>query len=1665
MGIPKFYRYISERYPCLNETLKEHQMPEFDNLYLDVNGIIHGCSHPNDAEVSFRITEEDIFKNIFRYIELLFRMIQPQKLFFIAIDGVAPRAKINQQRGRRFRAAKDAEIQEAKARAEGIEIPKEKRFDSNAITPGTAFMYKVNEHLRYFVTYKISSDKLWQKCKVIFSGSEVPGEGEHKIMDYIRYMKAQPDYDIHTKHCLYGLDADLIMLGLCTHELHFTLLREEVTYDKKQTKILTPEKTKFCLFHISLLREYINHEFSQLREKLSFSYDLEKIIDDWILMGFLVGNDFIPHLPNLHIAHGALSILYEVYIDVLPTLEGYINEAGTLKLDRFEKFMERLSSFDILKFSEHYADLKYLEGKMGRPLTETEKVNHRKSESSEQNSSPKKAQDKRFNAFIKAVDEMSIGTEDELRDDESDSETYTMEFVQHKRDYYINKLKYEEIDEDFLRSQAEGYVTALQWNLHYYYNGCCSWTWYYPHHYAPYISDIKDFKNLKLEFELGEPFLPFEQLLAVLPPYSKELLPSAFQPLLTEEQSPIIDYYPMDFETDLNGKTLEWEAVILIPFIDATRLVDAMAPHYDKLTPEEKARNKHGPMYCYTHTEENLGVYKAVEYFPDIISHAKALAINREDLIVPEEKLVKGLCPGVQIELYYPGFPTLRYIEHTATLEKAKVKVFQRQSLRESMILHLTPPSELDLTTIASELLGKTVFVNWPHLTEAQVTGVSNCDTKLSLINPQMDYCNENINKEELKGSLVTQWNMIKKHITETYIGRLGIEIGKINVLVYVRPFIGSKYVFSNHTKLYLEKQWSEMQTVHAYQTIVKDISVHCPDVVLYKTVDDIFVPGSICFMLAHPYYGAMGKVRDPAIYKKSGRINVFVITMLEPSLDWVKQVQADIRTQYMQGSIAARRLGISSLLLSKITGTIYVKKSPDEFQTDDTKYNIGLNLKFTKKNEEIPGYTRKENGQWLYSSKVIDLIRDYMVKCPDLFERLSQNITNDFFMEENLFNKDTGEMSDIMAWLKEQLQGVENRACGVEALDPSVVKNIEEEVDAFLKTQNNTNRIVEMQVKPHLLFKPDLHLRNVPPDPKAQTRLLDRICCVKENFTVPLGYKGTVIGLQKMENFLDTMYDVVFDKTFVGGFSVGGCSEFRGYRLGPTDFINISYGQRIKHGKAGTPETTAESIDASKLASNQKAQSCANASAFASYRKKNNLPAEPSTSPKLRIIQKNTDDTSQNIQLSPATNLYKWKRYNSQDPQNVVNVRETYRTDRDVQQNTPSQNTQYKPSTMKPTSEFQALWNELHKIQKPSETVPQASMGSKVKPVTKNFPENSPQDPSAFLKAMLKISDGNTQQNAQAGISKTPFNFSVPQEENKTLDTPPLVQQLFDHARQTEKVKDEKTSIWYCSQLLNYYQLSGVGMPRYSYFTDGETNLIRAHILLPDKRVFVGDPCVNQQEAAGSAAKKVYRELKLANVLPNMKILLPPPQHWYSSRQNSSWLPNVRPASTVPYPHYPPKPQPPPHFPQWTPKTQHNQGYQQASGVINTPSNQYKSRSKLNHNETKTEIKNPTSFVPLQAQKKSRNITNKQTGNKDTNQCAKDNLQSVVQQKKKELPTKTIKETETGSTTSEKPKQAQSSSQQVQNTQNVIKPKKSRVAAKFCIPSQTEENHSKNTT
>jgi 5'-3' exoribonuclease 2 len=233
MGVPAFYRWLSEKYPKIVQDILEERVPnqpnsnvpllplniqgpnpngiECDNLYIDMNGIIHPCSHPENGPQP--TTEEEMFENVCHYVDRLVRAIRPRKLLYLAIDGVAPRAKMNQQRARRFRSAQEARelheleehVREELVKSGQFVPPHKKTWDSNVITPGTAFMLHLAEFLRFYIRKRLSTDRNWKDLRVIFSDASLPGEGEHKIMSHIRLQRAQAGYNPNTVHMLHGL--------------------------------------------------------------------------------------------------------------------------------------------------------------------------------------------------------------------------------------------------------------------------------------------------------------------------------------------------------------------------------------------------------------------------------------------------------------------------------------------------------------------------------------------------------------------------------------------------------------------------------------------------------------------------------------------------------------------------------------------------------------------------------------------------------------------------------------------------------------------------------------------------------------------------------------------------------------------------------------------------------------------------------------------------------------------------------------------------------------------------------------------------------------------------------------------------------------------------------------------------------------------------------------------------------------------------------------------------------------------------------------------------------------------------------------------------------------------------------------------------------------------
>ncbi|CAJ0607051.1 unnamed protein product [Cylicocyclus nassatus] len=1192
------------------EVISDTEIPEFDNLYLDMNGIIHNCSHPNDDDFKFRISQEQIFADIFAYIDKLFNIIRPKKVFFLAVDGVAPRAKMNQQRARRFMSARTAEEQLQAHIRKGEELPKEKRFDSNCITPGTLFMAELHEQLAKWLEKKVEKDPAWHGIRVFLSGHDCPGEGEHKIMDFIRHERTLDGYDPNTRHCMYGLDADLLMLGICSHEPHFSLLREEVKFTRppksssSNPKRVNPSQINFHLLHLSLLREYLSWEFYPLKATLPFPYDMERIIDDWVLMGFLIGNDFIPHLPYVHIHDDALPLLYKTYIQVLPTLKGYINESGVLNLERFEIFLKAFAANDRRHFLQTLEDESFLRSKTGRDphglFTKEEetdgKVDDEKAPGNEASDSAEPAELSSDDeaAFISSDEDESdsedideelpdggvesaadllsrLKTESDTGGDDFDAlmaaelremddkefendvencwtKTVSNSFRRHKRLYYREKMKYENITKAELRQQAEGYVRAIQWNLHYYYKGCVSWNWFYPHHYSPYISDVVDFSNVDMNFELGEPFKPFEQLLAVLPSASAECLPPPFRDLMCDKDSPIADFYPTDFRTDLNGKKNDWEAVVLIPFIDEARLLDAVKTKMPLLTPAENARNAIG----------SILLFKCEALTP----LKTQLPVDTFHLESSEVKW--GLLSNVKLDVFFPGFPTMKHLPHTAELKQVNVKVFQQESKRPSMVLSIGKREELEKESLelAKEYIGKEVCIDWPLL-------------KIGLVDSFWIDGNKYSRQEDGEVTAIAldenEQEVLKTTLTsqkERMLSRYAINVNNAKAVAFVRHFAGVTYAVEQGV-LHPQKQWVGPQAVVPVllPLLVTNVKVDSGVSLRDIPVSEAYPKHSKVFAMLPSWegfgYPALVDTVDP-----NGRVRLTVSIWPTIDLCGLRNEYNAYSLPWMNSFDAGRKIGVDGRLLSRITGTVFLvyEQKPKDDNAEgarkvEEKINIGLSLKLSKRNQEVPDYTRRlENGYWQYSILCIQLLTSYRNKFRDLFAFLEKSHTvDDAYSASDIWTNEE-KREQRVADLKEFLanvptNGIEKQEGGKQYADRLIIGKIENALKELPKKRWGFRKC---SINPSVLYKAELYDGKCCADPDADFHVLDRVVYTIQGRSVPFGCQGTVVGVSSGK------VDVLFDHEFNGGYKMRGAMN-SGACVPKTSLINITYAKERK--------------------------------------------------------------------------------------------------------------------------------------------------------------------------------------------------------------------------------------------------------------------------------------------------------------------------------------------------------------------------------------------------------------------------------------------------------------------------------------------------------------------
>lgn len=309
MGIPTYFAHILKNYDVTSYI--ESKTHNIHYLYLDSNSFIYDAIHNKCT------TEKNIFNYVCDTIYRLIQLLQPEHTF-IAFDGVVPYAKMKQQRERRFKSTL----------LESLE-GKELAFDTCCITTGTTFMKNLNKHVKKYI-------QSIQQHNITFSGSDIQGEGEHKIYQHLKTnTKLQ-----HTIY-IYGLDADLIILSL-----------EHLQYCRNIFLVRENFENEIIKLNIEKLQTYIHKE-------LNPSLDIQQSIisQDYITLSFMLGNDFLPHSPVLNIrTHGIKNIIH-CYKEALYHLKGQysLTTNSLINWDVFRVFCDILSKHEY-SYLKHEVD-------------------------------------------------------------------------------------------------------------------------------------------------------------------------------------------------------------------------------------------------------------------------------------------------------------------------------------------------------------------------------------------------------------------------------------------------------------------------------------------------------------------------------------------------------------------------------------------------------------------------------------------------------------------------------------------------------------------------------------------------------------------------------------------------------------------------------------------------------------------------------------------------------------------------------------------------------------------------------------------------------------------------------------------------------------------------------------------------------------------------------------------------------------------------------------------------------------------------------------------------------------------------------------------------------------------------------------------------------------
>ncbi len=560
MGIPSYFSYIVKNHASIIRKFNNSSL-QVNNLYLDANSIIYDCVHKIDFSKLTMSDSDTIQFDVFRKIDEYISLLNPDSNVYIAFDGVAPTAKLEQQRQRRYKSRVQADL--AKAIYNG---QKPDAWNTAAITPGTKFMASLNAGLR-----KRFNDPTKYKLKnLILSPSDRYGEGEHKLFEYIR---AFPDQHNEQNTVIYGLDADLIMLAinhlpvsknlyLFRETPHFIQSINSELQPNESYLMDIPELAKALVIEMNpnpplekvepnpLLKKWSKTNETTVATDLAPPFPKVDKVEDYIFLCFFLGNDFMPHFPSVNIRTGGVDKMLNAYKATIGSTNENLTNGKQIYWANVRKLVKHLADFEEENFKAESA-----------------------------------LRDKRERFHIPdETPEDKIKKFDALPTYERVIEKYIDPKTPNWQSRYYKALFDIEIDEVRKKQICINYLEGLEWTMKYYTSGCPDWRWCYHYNYPPLFSDllkyIPFFETEFIENKRPAPVSELTQLSYVSPKESLSLLPPKLHERLNQT-----NWYRNDCDVVWAYCRYFWEAHVLLPEIDIDEL-EAIVSTFAKVEPK-----------------------------------------------------------------------------------------------------------------------------------------------------------------------------------------------------------------------------------------------------------------------------------------------------------------------------------------------------------------------------------------------------------------------------------------------------------------------------------------------------------------------------------------------------------------------------------------------------------------------------------------------------------------------------------------------------------------------------------------------------------------------------------------------------------------------------------------------------------------------------------------------------------------------------------------------------------------------------------------------------------------------------------------------------------------------------------------------------------------------